>query len=304
MKLRLWGYSPLFTFCLSSAICAVLPAGPAHAQDAEALRARHAALEKQLASNPFGRPLVLESAQDSSNSRGEIYAEIKHRYVVLLKALRSPKQWCDILILQPNVKYCDAAPAGPGDRLTLLMTRKNADQLDSAVRVDFRHQVAIADSNYLHVALDAPTGPFGTSNYRIELEAAALDGQRSFLHLSYSYSLSMRAKLAMQGYLATAGRNKVGFSIVGQRADGSPVYVRGVRGMIERNTMRNYLAIEAHLGTFDLLPPQQQESRLREWHAAIERYPLQLKELEREEYLAMKRREVQRMQGDKSASPK
>ena len=60
----------------------------------------------------------------------------------------------------------------------------------------------------------------------------------------------------MQGYLATIGRDKVGFSIVGSRADGQPVYVHGTRGVIERNTMRYYVAIEAYLSTMALPPPR------------------------------------------------
>jgi len=41
------------------------------------------------------------------------------------------------------------------------------------------------------------------------------------------------------------GSDKVGFSIVGQGADGQPTLVGGVRGMLERNTMRYYLAVDA-----------------------------------------------------------
>lgn len=41
--------------CLSSMLLAL--ATPAQAQDAHALRARHAALRAQLADNAFGRPL-------------------------------------------------------------------------------------------------------------------------------------------------------------------------------------------------------------------------------------------------------
>ena len=52
----------------------------------------------------------------------------------------------------------------------------------------------------------------------------------------------------MQGYLATGGRDKVGFSIVGKTASGAPQYLDGMRAVVERNTMRYYLAIDAYLG--------------------------------------------------------
>jgi hypothetical protein len=63
---------------------------------------------------------------------------------------------------------------------------------------------------------------------------------------------------------------------------------------VERNTMRYYLAIEAYLGATSAPPPEQQEKRLRDWFAATERYALQLHEIERDDYLAMKRHELQR----------
>ncbi len=66
-----------------------------------------------------------------------------------------------------------------------------------------------------------------------------------------------------------------------------------MRGVVERNTMRYYLAIEAYLGALTTPVPQQLEKRLNDWYSGIERYPLQLHEIERSEYLAMKRSEVQ-----------
>jgi hypothetical protein len=104
------------------------------------------------------------------------------------------------------------------------------------------------------------------------------------------------ARLATKAYLATAGRNKVGFTITGQDADGKPVYINGVRGMIERNAMRYYLAVEAYLASLSAPPAEQQEKRLQAWYAATERCPAQLHEMERDDYLAMKRREVQQLQ--------
>ena len=133
-------------------------------------------------------------------------------------------------------------------------------------------------------------------NYRVLLEAVPLDEQRSFIHLSYAYSYGVAARLAMQAYLATLGSAKVGFTVVDRRADGQPVHVGGVRGAVERNTMRYSLAIEAYLGSYTAPPGQQLEMRLRDWFASTERYALQLHEIDQNEYLQMKRREVVRQQ--------
>jgi hypothetical protein len=98
----------------------------------------------------------------------------------------------------------------------------------------------------------------------------------------------------MQVYLATVGHDKIGFSVTGKGDDGKPVYIDGVRGVVERNTMRYYLAIESYLGAVSAAPAERDEKRLRDWFAATERHPAQLHEMERDDYLAMKRNELQR----------
>lgn len=273
-------------------LCAALLVDAAGAQDAATLRARHAALREQLANSPFHRPLHLESSETSSVLKGEIYATIDHPFRKVGSAFQRRAHWCDILILHLNVKYCEASST-VADQLAVAVGRKHDQPLRDAYRVEFRYRVAAASADYLHVVLTAPSGPLGTSDYRIALEATPLDARRTFLHMSYSHGYGMAARIAMEGYLATLGRDKVGFSVVEQRADGKPVHIGGVRGAIERNTMRYYLALEAYLGALDRPPSEQLEQRLRDWHAATERYP-QLRELARDEYLEMKRKEVER----------
>ena len=86
--------------------------------------------------------------------------------------------------------------------------------------------------------------------------------------MSYAYGYGIAARLAMQAYLATAGRDKVGFTVTGKDADGKPTYIAGVRGVVERNTMRYYLAIDAYLAATPLPAAEQPEQRLRDWYAA------------------------------------
>jgi hypothetical protein len=261
---------------------------PVQAQDAHALRERHAALRAQLADNPFGRPLYVESSDSSGEHKGAIYAVIEQPFRHVGAALHRAAQWCDVLILQANVKDCEAANGG--ETLSLFVARRPADPPERAYRVDFGYDVRTAGADYLRVALDSPEGPFGTTDYRIRLEAAPLDPDRTFLHLAYSYTLRGAARMGMQMYLATSGRDKVGFSVAERTPDGRLVYVGGVRGVVERSTMRYYLALEAYLGTLDAPAAERVEKRLRAFHAGLERYPLQLRELELAEYLQIKRR--------------
>lgn len=274
--------------------CALAAAGPARAQDAAALKARHAELRNALASNIFGRPLALESSEPAGGLRGDIYARIEQPFAVVSPALQGSENWCDLLILHLNVHQCRSASTPAGTTLGLVVGSKRELPMATAYPFEFAYQVVANRPDYLQVALSADKGPIGTSRYRIVLEVVALDGGSSFLHLSYAYNYGMAARLAMQGYLATIGRDKVGFSVVGRENDGQPKYIGDMRGVVERNTMRYYLAVEAYLGALPLPPAQRFERRLADWFAGVERYPRQLHELERDEYLELKRRQAAR----------
>lgn len=263
-------------------------AAAVQAQDAAALKARHVALGAALADSAFRRPVVLTSNEQADRIAGDVYARVGQPFRLVGPALQRVDQWCHILILHPNVLQCRSDGAS-GPSLALRVGRRHDQAPAQAHRMQFSYDVVAARPDYVQVALQAAQGPLGTHGYRIVLEAVALDARRSFLHLSYAYGHGAVAQFAMQSYLATAGRDKVGFSVVGRQADGAPQYIGGARGAIERNTMRYYLAIDAYLGALSLPAPQQFEKRLADWYAGIERYPLQLRDLPRAEYLELKR---------------
>jgi len=267
------------------------------------LRGRYASLQRELAQNSFGRPLYLDSTQNSGDLSGDVYAVVNHSFAKVNAALDEAEHWCDVLILHLNVKLCRSAGDPPASTLVVYIGTKHTQQLAAAQRVDFNFRVVADTAQYLQILMRADTGPLGVRNFRIMLEAVPLDADRSFIHLSYSYSYGLIARLAMQTYLGTVGRDKVGFSVVGRTTEGRPVYVGDMRGVIERNTMRYYLAIDAYVATFDRQSNEQLERRLRDWFAATEQYPAQLHELSEREYLEMKRAEVSR-QRTAGARPK
>ncbi len=277
----------------------IAPAGaaPAAATPAASLRAAYDELQPKLRSNSYGRPLHLDSRESSSDLKGDMHAEIGHPIEMVRSSLHDPEVWCDILILHLNTKHCEAGNAGGRDRLAVNIGKKYDQPLEKTHRVQFDFRVMAATPDYFSVVLNAASGPYGTKNYRILLEAIPLEKGRTFIHLSYSYGFGMSARLAMQAYLGTIGSAKVGFTETGKNADGQPLYVGGVRGMIERNTMRYFLAIETYLESLSVPADARVEKRLSDWFASIERYPRQLHEMEREDYLEMKRREIRRQQG-------
>lgn len=289
-------------------LCALLIAlfAPAAAGDdgAAALRARFAALAAQAQAkaptstqvNPFGLPIYLLSTETSDRIDGDVIARIDHPFDELRHALATSEHWCEILILHLNVKYCRSARMADGDAIFVGLGRKNWQDLTDAYFVRFVFRDAGSTAEHLRIELRAPTGPMSTRDYRLTVEAAPLDRGASVLRLSYGYSFGMMGKLAMQSYLATLGRDKVGFSLAGRGSDGQPLYIGGVRGVVERNAMRYFLAISAHLAVGQEDGKRPLHTSLRVWFEATERYPLQLHELERAEYLDMKVREVWRQQ--------
>ena len=220
-----------------------------------------------------------------------MYAVVAQPFSLVGPALLGMEQWCDVMMLHLNVKTCRGMGNGGASTLRLAVGRKFDQPLGSAFQIDFAYSVVANQADYLQVTLAAAAGPLDTKDYRIGFEATPLDATTTFLHLSYAYAYGMAARMAMSAYLATIGHDKVGFSIVSYRGDGVPVYLADMRGAVERNTMRYFLAIEAYLGALALPVAQRPEQRLRDWFDAIERYPRQLHELSREDYLTMKHRE-------------
>ena len=281
-------------------LVAAAGAGLAQAQTSSAaLLARHAALRSQLANNAFQRPLYLESSQNAGDQQGDVYAVVEQPFTVVSQSLQGMDNWCELLILHLNVKHCRASGAAAASVLSVSVGKKFDQPLADTYKVNFSYRVLDARPDFLQVKLAAENGPLGTNNYSLVFEAVPLDAQRSFIHMSYSYAYGTAARMAMKVYLNTIGSGKVGFTVTGRQADGQPIYVDGVRGVVERNTMRYYLAIEAYLGSVARPASEQAEKRLRDWFAATERYPLQLRELEQSEYLDMKRKELQRQQDSK-----
>lgn len=281
--------------CLVSVGAAHAANGP-DTDSAVSLRAKYVELQAQLSSNQFKRPLYLDSVESPSHLKGEIYALVNYPFAAVNQAFNDPTHWCDMLILHINTKYCRASTSPGGTTLAVSIGKKDYQPLEQAFRVDFSYRVATSTPEYFDVGLSAKDGPLGTSDYRIRLDAVAVAGNKTFLHITYSYAYNFAAGLAMQAYLATIGRDKVGFSSTDSPVSGAPGLIEGVRGVVERNTMRYYLAIDAYLGALATAPAQQLEQRLQSWFTSTELYARQLHEVDRATYLDMKRRECLRQQ--------
>jgi hypothetical protein len=270
--------------------------GTAALADAAALRQKHAQVQEHMRSSDMGRDLHIDSSETGDTLQGDVYAVLDHPYATVRAALKEPARWCDILILPFNTKYCHAVESAEGPGLMVRIGRKYDQPLQNAYRLDFSYRNVAAGTDYFESRLNAGDGPLGTRDYRIVLAAAPLPSGQTFMHLSDSYGSGVAGRLAMQGYLATVGADKVGFTVTGRTADGQPRYIGGVRGAVERNAMRYYLAIDSYLDSLDAPAGKQVEKRIQTWFNASERYPKQLREMERRAYVSMKLLEVERQQ--------
>lgn len=289
----------LHTFC--AALAVLTGAGSALAQlsadgSAQALQSKHTALATQLASNEFQRPLVIESIETDKSVSGNAYAVINYPFATVASSFRNADNWCEVLILHLNTKYCRAGGDKAKSILAVAVGKKYPQEIHEAYALSFDFKPSLSTPEYMAVQLNADKGPVGTHNYRINLRAVPISGGRTFMHLQYSYAYGLAGRVAMQAYLATLGSGKLGFTQIERQTGGPKTPVEGMRGAVERNTMRYYLAIDAYLASLASALPEQLEKRLQHWFDATERYPRQLHEIDRSAYLAMKRSEYQRQQ--------
>lgn len=263
---------------------------------ATSLRERYTALTEQLEQSPLERGLYLESIESSRSLRGDVYAVVDYPFAVISEAFARPESWCEALILHLNIKYCQTTVRDERTLLSVAIGKKIEQPLDETHRIEFTYRVTASTPDYMAVDLYAKKGPLGTKNYNIALEFIGLDDERAFLHVRYSYGYGVLAGLAMRIYLATSGQSKVGFTMVESENGEPPRLVGGVRGAIERNAMRYYLAIDAYLDAAAAPAPGRFAESLERWFTATERYAPQLHEVEHDAYVTMKRREYLRQQ--------
>ena len=265
--------------------------GTAQAQSPQAaLRAEYQTLRPKLLHNAFGVPIYVQSREQNDVLTAEVYGHVDYPLQRIEAALVEPAGWCSLLALNLNVKACAHQDNAGQPSLTLYMGRKFYQPPEKAYPLRYRFQTRTSTPEYFEETLFAPDGPLGTGDYRITLQAVSVPGG-ALIHILSSYRSSATSRLATRIYLATLGKGKIGFSTTGVDGNGKPRYVEGVRGAIERNAMRHYLALQAVLGTWTLPAKRRFEASLQRWFALTEHYQPQLHEMDQAEYLQAKRRE-------------
>jgi hypothetical protein len=265
------------------------PDKPAH----EILLDKCREIETKSAKGTYGFPICIKSAEEGDTFRGEVYGIFKNPFKTVRDAITAPRNWCDMVSVHYNIKACTWRRSADQYFLTFYSGPKTYQAPEDAYQLDFDFQVIEHTSAYLKLLLTADEGPFNTKDYRIEFEAMPAEQGKTIAHFSYSYRTGFAARLAIKLYYQTIGYDKVGFTVIKNDEQDNPVYVGGTRGMIERNAVRYYLAIQAYLDTLPYPDSERFEQRINRWYDLTDRYPKQLFELNKADYLQCKIRERQ-----------
>lgn len=241
-----------------------------------------------IARSPFAEPVHVASELRRHSVSGSVHAQVPHAFAVLATELGAASAWCEILFLHPNVMACEHDDTAPGrdTRLTVHVGRLDETAMEQAERLDLSWRRTAFGKQYLAIRLEGDQGPYSTRAFLLHLQAIPDDSDHSLIKLRYSLGFGTTTRLALRTYFAFAGRDRVGFSR--EKDNGETRFVGGVRGMIERNVMRFYLALTVHLDTLDVPEGERLNARLEGYFAATNRYPRQLREQGRAEYLDSK----------------
>lgn len=249
-----------------------------------------AAVLEAIDASPFEESIHLESKETKYEVQGHVHAILDVPFPDLSKAVASPRGWCEILFLHYNIKACVYQREDEVASLSVFIGRKFYQDPEVAPKTRLGFYLEEQTEEQLALRLEADRGPLGVRAFQIKVRAIPLDEHRSLMRLGYSLGHARLTRFAMRIYFSTSGRDRIGFTMEDVDQDGSAEPVGGMRGMIERNTMRFFFAIASYLRMPD---PHQQEARHAHWFEQTERYPEQLREMDEAAYLAQKRRERQ-----------
>ena len=242
----------------------------------------------RLEKTSFGLPLYLESFERDDRVHVDVYGIFDHPFSSVVNVLKVPANWCDIVFLHPNVKACTCKELPDAWLLTFYLGRKYYQPPEDTHQVMYRYRIVDQQQGYLDIVLNADEGPYGTKDHKMRFEAMPLDGGRTFVRVSYSYNDSAALRFLENIYFATVGRDKVGFTVTGTDGNGSPVYIGGPRGALERGAARYYFAIQSYMNTLHYPEENRFSMRISEWYDLTTRYRKQLFDLDKKDYLTSK----------------
>lgn len=235
-------------------------------------------------------PLRIQSHEQDRRLRVNVFGIVSHPYSRVVAILSKPAVMCDFLILNMNVKTCTYRQAGQRAEMMIYVSGKRYSPLFLALEISPYFELQKKNNKYMRVLMASRKSEWGLKEYSVVVEATPY-GESTLVRFTSQYHASRVNMAATAVYLKTFARSKVGFTVVSQNQRGEPQFVGGMRGVIERNAVRSYLALQAYLETASVPAEQRFETRLRRWFNLTDAYPRQLREMQWQSYLSNKRRE-------------
>lgn len=269
----------------------LIPGRPASAANKLSLNDHYAEIKPKLAANRMGLPVWIESVEQNHSLQGDVYGLFAHSFASVRERLKEPAAWCDISFLHFNTKTCIYTKEQNQFHLITYSGRKFYEPPEKAYSLDYQFKVVADQADFLQITLTAAKGPLSTKDYQISITAIPVEENKTFLHFRYAYRYGTMAEWALSAYLGTGGSNKIGFSVVADDPVGNPVFVKGLRGLVERNAVRYYLAVQAYLDTLSVSEEERLPQRLALWFDLTDQFKTQLFEMDKKEYIQNKLRE-------------
>ncbi len=250
------------------------------------LKSEYEAKAPLLATSQFGLPILMETSNQGSLLKTVIFGRLEHSYESVLDQLSNPTAWCGMMFLHLNTKACVPQTRQGSSTVTIYMGNKEYQPISEAQPLSLTFVAKIATPEGQAVKLQSEQGPYSTSDYLIIVEVAPLENCCTIIKFQLSFRTNPLIKSLANLYLNVFARKKFGFTMIGTAESGKPVYVSGMQGVLERNALRNYLAVTTFLDTLG----ENRERRFETWFDATAKFD-QLKELSKSDYLKYKRME-------------
>lgn len=274
-------------------ICLIFSPPHVIAGSSNDLKETYEEIEDDLLESLYDIPIYLESEVTENAMRGDIYGIIYHPYKTVSENLASLSNWCEIMPQHLNIKACTYQYINGKCKLIFYSGRKFYEKADDVYHLDYEFNVSALNKNYFNASLNSKNGPLDTTDYLINIEAIPLTNNSTFFYLAYEYKYGFWTRLGMTTYFSTLGSGKVGFTIDDKDEEGNPIYVEGIRGAIERNSMRYYFAIQSYIETQKDPIEIRFKRRISNWFDLTEKHHKQLYEMDKKDYLKYKKMERQ-----------
>lgn len=260
------------------------------ATDAAALLQQYHVLVATVKDNPFKAPIAVHSKDDGEVATAEVYGVLDKPFADIAAILGDLASWCQFMPLSLNIKACTWSKFLATVTLYIGPKEYHAPTDFSVSKVAFTYKVSQLPQQ-INIELTTASGATGTERNTIVVEAMAATPAQTVVHFVSTTEFTYAGRLAMDTYLATMGSSRIGFSMVTNDEGQLPAPIKGIKGVVERNAMRYYLALQAYSEQRGTPGTDLFYRCAGDWFDLTEHYPKQLHELDKQTYLDSKRHE-------------